>query len=765
MVSGVQSSQPALADASGARSSRWQALRRVRFADAEPLWVAGCAVLLVFAVRVVLRYATHYRGKTSDWALYLTLGTVFPAIIALVALSMRAQRPVIQSTRFVRGACALFFALAAAVLMVEGFQVYLLILSIVQVAVVCALLRQQRQPIAPAFIVIGFGITFLAWLGAARLMWWRPEDNAISLGRYDSWIFGSPYAVAILVASFVVVIGGLFLTAPTSVMAGHRAQWARSVLPSIVTVAVIAILSMRAVKPAGSLGGAFAHWGAYIGPATMVRQGGWLLWDVLAQYGLLSTVSIALFPAHSVWQSLYILNGVAHFCSACFIFFILRAIRPGWVNHIFASLVSIAATFFVAGYFPLLWGTNTVLPSAGAFRFFWCYALLALLLLEMRSNGGSGVRRPLLIAGAFVWLIGTFWSAESAAYCAAIWIPAYLLLVARLASQTDGTPPSLARQLRVAAPWLLLLPALLIAAVSGITGFYLLRLGHAPDWRMYTEAISVYATNEFSWPLNLGQAACGLFVVFCALSTLAAFLLREGLMHRALPLIVGSWGALWATSSYFIGRSAPSNVTNLSALFCAVIALMLLVMARFPIPSRWSTLLRLSLAPILIVELTFAFGNPVAMRDYLRAPDQGYQPQVEQTFPITLDPTAAALLDKAGVQPADPIVYFDTTTYYLLPARSVQTKDGAHLLFYSGSWLPNVPLIPFATVSPERNALFIERFATRTHRSGWLLQPRQKPYTSLPWFAAQLARDYRPGVMLEAADWQIIWFQYDGPGG
>lgn len=762
MASDPRPTQPTLSNALIVHQPRWHSLWQTYFADAEPLWVTGWALLLVVIVRFSLRYAMHFPGKTNDWALYLALGTLFPAIVALLTVSIRARRSIAPSTQFLHGLLVFFFALTSIVLMVTGFQPYLLIFAAGQVIAVCIVSRRQRYPLSPAFVIIGFGITFLSWLGAARLFWWG-ADNSIGIGRYDNWVFGSIYAFLIFVASFALVLGGLFPAKPTKLAAKQTAYWVRSVLPSIVTVAVIGIESIRAVKPAESLSTAYQHWGAYIGPATMVRQGGWLLWDVLAQYGFLSTLSIAFFPAHSAWQSLYILSGLAHFCSACFIFFVLRSLRPGWVNHLFASLVSIAATFFVAGLFPLLWGTNTVLPSAGAFRFIWCYALLALLLLEMRIDKGCRVNRPMLIAGSFAWLIGTFWSAESAAYCAAIWIPAYLLLVARLALQTDTAPQSLARKLRIAAPWLLLLPALLIAAMSGITGFYLLRLGHVPDWRMYTEAISVYATTEFSWPLNLGEAACGLFVLFCALSTLAAFLLREGLMHRAIPLVVGSWGALWATSSYFIGRSAPSNVTNLSALFCAVIAIMLLVMTRFPTPGHWSTLLRLSLTPILVVELTLGFGNFGAMRDYLRAPNQGYQPQVEQTFPVLIDPSAAMLLDKAGIQPADPLVYFDLKTYVLLPARSVQTQDGPHLVFHTGSWLPNVPLIPFVTVSPERNALFMDRFARRTHRSGWLLQTRQQPYTSLPWFAAQLARDYRPGVMLEEGDWQIIWFQYDGP--
>ena len=74
------------------RQLRWHTLRRMRFADVEPLWVTGCALLLVIAVRVFTRFATPLHGKRGDWALYLTLGTIFPAIVVLLTVLMQAQR-------------------------------------------------------------------------------------------------------------------------------------------------------------------------------------------------------------------------------------------------------------------------------------------------------------------------------------------------------------------------------------------------------------------------------------------------------------------------------------------------------------------------------------------------------------------------------------------------------------------------------------------------------------------------------------------------
>ena len=42
-----------------------------------------------------------------------------------------------------------------------------------------------------------------------------------------------------------------------------------------------------------------------------------------------------------------------------------------------------------------------------------------------------------------------------------------------------------------------------------------------------------------------------------------AGLLAEGLEARQLPVALATWGMVWSTSSYFVSRSDPSNVSNL----------------------------------------------------------------------------------------------------------------------------------------------------------------------------------------------------------
>jgi hypothetical protein len=60
----------------------------------------------------------------------------------------------------------------------------------------------------------------------------------------------------------------------------------------------------------------FLHWSVFIGPAEMVRQGGWLLWDVPSQYGFLEYTLIVHFPCQK-----YLAGPIYHRLSAIFVCF------------------------------------------------------------------------------------------------------------------------------------------------------------------------------------------------------------------------------------------------------------------------------------------------------------------------------------------------------------------------------------------------------------------------------------------------------------
>ncbi len=61
------------------------------------------------------------------------------------------------------------------------------------------------------------------------------------------------------------------------------------------------------------------------------------------------------------------------------------------------------------------------------------------------------------------------------------------------------------------------------------------------------------------------------------------------------------------------------------------------------------------------------------------------------------------------------------------------------------------------------------RYIDRTHLSGWLMQPKSKPYMNLTelswfaefsWFVEQLLQTHQPTVVYENEQWQLIWFEF-----
>src|SRR5262249_36292573 len=141
--------------------------------------------------------------------------------------------------------------------------------------------------------------------------------------------------------------------------------------------------------------------------------------------GFLSTVTLAWLPTHSVWQSLYIVQGILLTITGCFLFVVLRSLGQGFMNWLFSLVLALAAVFLVPGRPQDLYGYDT--PAAGPFRFFWCFALLMVLVWQYRRP--ASMPSACLVIGCLVWLLGTLWSAESAVYSAVIWLPAYVLLV------------------------------------------------------------------------------------------------------------------------------------------------------------------------------------------------------------------------------------------------------------------------------------------------------------------------------------------------
>jgi hypothetical protein len=542
-------------------------------------------------------------------------------------------------------------------------------------------------------------------------------------------------------------------------------RWTVGHLADIGAIAIISILSFRSDQLFGQHEPhllSYHHWGYFIGAAELVRQGGWLLWDVPSQYGFLNILLIAALPSHSVWQSLYLVNSSLIFLAACFLFLILRSLRSGVLNYGFSLAVTLATAFLLPG---ILFVGPQIYPSIGAFRFFWCYALLAVLLWEFRASLLNKPKKHIMWVGCVCWVIGTLWSAESAAYAAGIWVPAYVLISLRKAGILGQDPWRAKTALPQIAAWLLLPFLLLTLTLAGIAAYYLFFLGHIPDWRAFFEYSLAFRSGSVtaaSAALDPEGPIWSHFIVFCVVSTAVVSLVRRG-FAEALSLAAGAWAALWTTTSYYIVRGDNATYLCLLPIVCTVLGLMLYIFKRYRMNDHGTALLRTSLAAFLCVVVLIAFKNTNQIISLARR-IQTFNPAIERQLPI-MNESMSSLLDAAHVNAGDPIVYVDTTLD-MLPVRLSRTDGATPRTTMGPSW---IPIRPFSgsmppTISEDRMRLYVSRFIARHPMSGYLLiriDLKALPWGihSPNWLFEQLQLTHRAYLIRANADYQLIWFQ------
>jgi hypothetical protein len=719
--------------------------------DLDPLWVTGLTLLILF---VGSRF--NLRGEDFDWTEYLLLGTVFPAALLALHFLPRLYPSSASLLRITRLGLALFTILLTVSFIIRHGSYFAVGAALIQ----CLLMRHflRASPDSGDAILAGrevgrfqaaviLFVTGISWVAASRFIFWAPTKD---------WILGSNYTFVIFVLTLLLVAASLYDRRGRDGAAPPR--WVLWSAGNIVAFLIIGMVSLRTDKIFNP--GEIHHWSFFTGPAQLVRQGGWLLWDVPSQYGFLSTLTIAWLPFETVWQSLFTINALFNFAIALFIFLLFCSARPGPVNLIFSLALAVAAVFFRPGLNTYFQGPST-LPNTGGMRFIWCYVLLALLFWEYRRHLGGKSSRRILLGGCAVWLIGVLWSVESTVYCSVVWLPAYAVLVWRRASDQYLEPPSAAARARAMAPWLSLPIILLLVAVGIIAIVYFIGLGHGPDWKAFAEYALSYRAGFFALPIDPRGIVWILVAVFCAAATTLYYVLAEKSEQAALPLMMGALGGLWALSSYFVSRSHPANVHNLSPIFCVVIGLMLYLFARHIERAWWRTVVKASFVPTLVMVILATFGSQEGMRDYLSSPQAGYT-AVDQLIPL-IDPKLDELLNTAQVKSTDPMIYVGQSELLVFFSATITEGGRATRLTTPAAWLPASPVYSLEPLPEGRRRVFLSRFGERTRMGGWLIEFKTAE-PRFPWLFDYLRQNYTPGRIVENETWKLTWYDFKGEG-
>ena len=661
------------------------------------LWPAAAGMLIALGAAA----AAPVTRVGRLWIAFFALGTVLPLILA-IALAIDPQKLSPSVVRLLR-ALALLISGAALVIGVghaasHRFEVAVALVQVVAlVALTTVILRPANRPATTHLIgtaVVWAAVSISAWGVAVTLLWWYFPGGLLR-----------PWPLAVLTVSALTVWGALWLP---NFIAGRLLGW-------LGTAAALVVLAVASVRTNGLFDVHTAyHWEFYIGPAELVRQGGWLLWDVPAQYGFLSELAIAWIPAPSPWESLFVLNSLMCFLLAASVFFLLRALGKGLINLAMSAAVALVATFFRPGLAAQITGPESF-PSTGGFRFLWCVALLLVLILSLATHSRRA-RIALAIAGNVVFALGVLWSAESAIYSMFVWLPGYFLMVVA----DRWAEPNIRRRL-FAIAWLAIVPVLfLLLAVAIVFAVYQIGLGHRPDLLGYYEFGLVYQGGFGAYPTTAGGPGWVLFLAFAA--PLVALVWNARKQSAAASIVLVATAALvYATSSYFVGRSHPNAVWNLAPEVCIAFAVTLRLanskMRAGPLPD----LLKMVVAPILIILLVGSLGSRAALQEWVTSPQQDIA-HMETALPA-IDPSLADLL-RAHVQPGDDVAYLGDGTDPLM-FSSGPMPDGYPL------WLPLDPWAAVNLLPPARRALYLERFIAQDPEGGWLIertgsQPREQ---------------------------------------
>ncbi len=665
---------------------------------------------LIMAVTFLDSVATKWSQTTvtSQWAMIGLAVPLYLLAYAFIRSRPRVPKALDQLGQVLGVVLACSYVSCGIWLAIFGHRTYILAIALFQALLVYAFLRRSNAADVRSLPLLA--AAFVSWVAGASITY-TALDNLIFSGATSSNIT----AVVLLLAI------GLALTQLLDIDIWQARRHAATRL--LVTIGVGLAFTELALRADGFLTDWIPYHRSYFtAPATFVRLGHWLLWDVPSQYGFLSILSIALTPGSTTWQSLYVLTAVFLVAQALMLFTMLWRRDGGLLNFLYAALLP-AAIFLTDQAYRWPFGPR-VYPQHGV-RFFWLYGLL-FIIFKLSVDRTMASRRTYIFIGFAAWLIGCLWSFESAVWVTLTWgtyVAMTSLLRARQSTDWLG---------RVSAFWpIFALPIIAVATVAAIDAYYAVRLGHLPDWRSYAEFSSIYL-GAAPDPQTTSRLGPGWILLVLLGGVATPLLVTIGLRRfSALPALAAVWMAAWSSCIYFAGETFADHVNAIMGIFAYAFAIVALVSRNTRLTAAPTLLTRASFLPISALLIAAWLGDGGSLLK-IRAP---FFPNYsfDQTNNVTpISGELAELIAKAGIQPTDKVVlpYFvgwtKLDTGLFMPF--VRDSHGAIRELYP--WLPLSPAGAFGifdTLAPDRQQIYIDRYLETTKEAGWLITFHERP--------------------------------------
>lgn len=441
-------------------------------------------------------------------------------------------------------------------------------------------------------------------------------------------------------------------------------------------------------------GGARYHWQSYIGVVEMMEQNGFLLWDTPSTYGFLSLISIYLMPFEDVWIRMYFLNSVLRLIFCLLVFYVIWN-RKGVLWYFISIIMTLALVYYLPAA-PHMGNTGSS-PSGGAMRFFWV-VLLMYIVVELREKDiklQTSIITP-------VWLIGVFWSIESAFFVCAVLGP-YVLY------NLFFNPKKSFYHFKCIS----VIPITFILAVIIITLFYIYKLGHPPDYYAFIEEAVGNVSGYFSQLFTLKNP---LWIHVIILS----WLISKFHNNRNNHIIFSIWLGLWAVSSYSIGQSVGAGPLKFFVIFIFGLFLSIKMLENDD-----QKKIIYYFIPLFVMIITIAFGNPKSARHlYNTIRNQDYTLKNANYKEVKDFHEILSIINPNQT----PVVYIDETRYlnYLSKRRYVDINTGQTVNLSNQLWLPLHPPGIIEGYPLERKVEYINRWISRHPvNEGWIVNPKE----------------------------------------